>query len=116
MFFHLKAWQQFKIKFFFIFFRMVRLTWRSDISHASLVQKTVAEFHPDPHRPYASGHQSGQHGDMVLLVQGHKIPVHRSVLAVSSPYLAHLAQEAQDAVLSLVGITYSQVGGMRMSE
>ena len=95
---------------------MVRLTWRSDISHASLVQKTVAEFHPDPHRPYASGHQSGQHGDMVLLVQGHKIPVHRSVLAVSSPYLAHLAQEAQDAVLSLVGITYSQVGGMRMSE
>ena len=48
--------------------------------------------------------------DLVLVCQGRAIPVHRMVLAASSPFLAGLPllQEA-DTALSLDGITYSEV-------
>ena len=48
--------------------------------------------------------------DLVVLCQGRAIPVHRMVLAASSPFLAGLLlpQEA-DTALSLDGITYSEV-------
>ena len=46
--------------------------------------------------------------DLTLVCQGRHIPVHRMVLAASSPFLARLLQEA-DTVLSLAGLTYSEV-------
>ena len=46
--------------------------------------------------------------DLLILCQGRNIPVHRMVLAASSPFLARLLQEA-DTALSLDGLTYSEV-------
>ena len=46
--------------------------------------------------------------DLLILCQGGNIPVHRMVLAASSPFLARLLQEA-DTALSLDGLTYSEV-------
>ena len=46
--------------------------------------------------------------DLMILCQGRNIPVHRMVLAASSPFLAGLLQEA-DTALSLDGLTYSEV-------
>ena len=76
--------------------RLVRVRWRGEVSHASLVSETVSQ------------HIDGDHGhDLVLLVQGHSIPVHRAVLAASSPYLSQLVEDSLDTI-SLVDISLHQ--------
>ena len=76
--------------------RLVRVRWRGEVSHASLVSETV------------SRHFDGDRGhDLVLLVQGHSIPVHRAVLAASSPYLGQLMEDSLDTI-SLVDISLHQ--------
>ena len=76
--------------------RLVRIKWRGEVSHASLVSETV------------SRHLDGDRGhDLVLLVQGHSIPVHRAVLAASSPYLGQLVEDSLDTI-SLVDISLHQ--------
>ena len=56
----------------------------------------------------SSLHSDTADSDLLLLCQGRHIPVHRMVLAASSPFLAGLLQEA-DTALSLDGMTYSEV-------
>jgi len=81
--------------------RMVRLSWAGGgPAHSALISDTVTRhlsLAPDT-------------ADLVLLVQGSSIPVHRSVLAAASPYLASLVRDTAETsdTLSLVEISHAQ--------
>ena len=82
---------------------MLMVTWSGTRSHSTTLARAVSNLHN------ASTTDNSTTTDLVLVCEGHNIPVHRLVVAASSPYLAMLVREADiTSPLCLVGLRYSQ--------
>jgi len=78
------------------------VTWSDTISHCSTLATAVSHMH-------SSIATNATATDLTLVCEGRDIPVHRLVVAASSPYLARLVTEADNSSpICLVGLKYNQ--------
>ena len=81
---------------------VLTVTWSDTLPHCSTLATTVSNMH-------TSMTTNSSTTDLVLVCEGRDIPVHRLVVAASSPYLAKLVSEADSSSpLCLAGLRYNQ--------
>jgi len=81
---------------------MLTVSWSDSVSHSTTLATAISLMHSSSSTPSSTT-------DLILVCEGRDIPVHRLVVAASSPYLAKLVSEAESSSpLCLVGLSLSQ--------
>ena len=79
---------------------MSMVSWNNSESHSTTLAQAISSLHTSVDTDSSST-------DLILICEGRTIPVHRLVVATSSPYLAKLVIEADStSPICLVGVKY----------